>query len=94
MSKHFNPFEGITGDGDPPYVQDDDEPEGADFQVEQVLQESDKAIQVVFADTGNVKWIPKKVIHTDSEVYEKPDDGLGAGTIIIHQWFATQEGLL
>ena len=92
MSKHFNPFEGITGEDDDP--DDEDEPNGADFQVEQVLQESNKAIQVVFTDTGDVKWIPKKVIHTDSEIYEKPDDGLGAGTLILHEWFATQEGLL
>lgn len=92
MGKHYNPFEDIAGEADDP--QERDEPGGADFQVEQVLQEREKSIQVVFADTGDVKWIPKKCIHTDSEVYEKPDEGLGAGTLIVHEWFARQEGLL
>ncbi len=91
MGKHHNPFVGF--DDDDESVRGD-EPEGADFQVEQVLQERDKAIQVVLAETGDIKWIPKSVIHIDSEVYEKPDVGNGAGKLVIHTWFAEQEDML
>lgn len=87
MSDH--PFEGLGEDGD-----SSDEPEGADVQVEQVLQESAKAIQVVMLDTGDIKWIPKSVIHSDSEVYEKPTVGNGAGKLVVHMWFAEKAGLV
>jgi hypothetical protein len=40
-------------------------------------------------DTGEETWIPKSVIHDDSEVYE---DG-GEGTVVVHQWWAEKNGL-
>lgn len=91
MSKHHNPFEGFDNDDEPV---ERDEPEGADVQVDQVLQESAKAIQVELTDTGDLKWIPKSVIHSDSEVFEKPDVGNGAGKMVLHMWFAEQEKLV
>ncbi len=87
----IDPFDGFDNEDDDG---GGDEPRGADMQVEQVLQESNKAIQVVMLDTGDIKWIPKSVIHTDSEVYEKPDVGNGAGKLVVHTWFAEQENLL
>lgn len=90
--KHYNPFDGMGIDDEGNWG--DDEPEGVDIQVERVLQEREKAIQVVFADTGDDKWIPKSVIHSDSEVYEKPEEGSGAGTLVLHRWFAEQENLI
>jgi hypothetical protein len=33
-------------------------------------------------------WIPKSVLHDDSEVFE---DG-GTGAVIVHRWWADQEG--
>ena len=91
MGKHFNPFEGFDNEDDDGRG---DEPEGADVQVEKVLQESTKALQVVLLDTGDVRWIPKSVIHSDSEVFAKPDAGTGAGKLVVHMWFAEQEGLV
>ncbi len=91
MGKHFNPFEGFDNEDDDGHG---DEPEGADLQVEKVLQESTKALQVVLLDTGDVRWIPKSVIHSDSEVFAKPDAGTGVGKLVVHMWFAEQEGLV
>lgn len=93
-SRHYNPFEGITDEASDPPVRDGDESEGADFEVDQVLQESEKAIQVVLSETGDVAWVPKSVIHTDSEVYEKPEDGKGDGTLIVYTWWAEKAGWL
>ncbi len=94
MGRHFNPFDGFDDEDEVDKTGDRDEPEGADVPVEKVLQESPKAIQVVLLDTGDVKWIPKSVIHSDSEVYEKPSEGNGAGKLILHTWFAEQEKLV
>ena len=92
MSKHSHPFDDFDNEDDDGRG---DEPDGADMQVERVMQESDEAIQVVMLDTGDMKWIPKSVIHTDSEVYEKPRAGYaGGGKLVVHMWFAEQEGLV
>ena len=90
MGKHYDPLEGFDNEND----DGGDEPEGVDLQVEKVLQERDKALQVVLLDTGDVRWIPKSVIHSDSEVFAKPDAGTGAGKRVVHMWFAEQEGLV
>lgn len=90
MSSTSDPFDGFDGED----RHEGDEPEGADFQVDKVTQEREKAIEVVLSDTGDLKWIPKSVIHMDSEVFEKPDDGDGGGKLVVHRWFAEQEGLL
>lgn len=72
-----------------------DEADGVDIMVDAVLQERDKAIQVSLADNGDLKWIPKSCIHSDSEVYCMPDDGSdGAGKLVLHHWFAEQEGYI
>lgn len=86
MSSSSDPFDGFDGED-----QDEgDEPEGADFQVERVNQEREKAIEVVLLDTGDLKWIPKSVLHSDSEVVEMGDKG----KLVIHTWFAEQEHML
>ncbi len=89
MSSTSDPFDGFDGEDNT-----DDEPEGVDFQVDGVLRVSEKAIEVSLAETGDAKWVPKSVIHSDSEVYEKPEDGDGAGKLVIFKWFAEQEGWL
>jgi hypothetical protein len=53
-----------------------------------VENETDKAILVKFED-GKKTWIPKSVIHDDSEVYKMGTDG----TLIVKRWFAEKEGL-
>jgi len=53
-----------------------------------VKMETDKAILVLFED-GQEKWIPKSVIHDDSEVYKSGT----TGTLIVKRWFAENEEL-
>ncbi len=84
MARNSDPFDGIDNEDDTPKS---DSPEGCDFQVEKTLQESDKAIQVVLLDTGDVKWVPKSVIHDDSEVFKVGD----SGKLVILRWFAERE---
>ena len=51
-------------------------------------RETAKAIHVVAADA--TCWIPKAVIHDDSEVYSLGDEG----TLVVHMWWAEKEGLI
>jgi hypothetical protein len=53
-----------------------------------VKLETAKALLCVF-DDATEKWIPKSVIHDDSEVYKWGTEG----TLVVKQWFAEQEEL-
>ena len=53
-----------------------------------VVTETDKALLVRFKDSTE-KWIPKSVIHVDSDVFEADSEG----TLIVKRWFAEREGL-
>lgn len=53
-----------------------------------VLSESAKAIQVERED-GSTLWVPKSVLHDDSEVFEADQDG----KLVVLEWFAEKEGL-
>lgn len=53
----------------------------------EVLRETDDAILVQF--DNQELWVPKSVIHDDSEVYEMGCDG----TLIIAEWWAEKKGL-
>ena len=62
------------------------------------IRETDAAIQVELKsdrkdtfgyNTDKTIWIPKSVLHADSEVYELH----GIGTVIVKRWFAEREGL-
>lgn len=46
-----------------------------------------KAIHV-FVD-GEGLWIPQSVVHDDSEVWKKGDEG----TLVLHLWWAEKNGL-
>lgn len=50
------------------------------------IQETEKALLVRLKD-GEEVWVPKAVIHDDSEVYEKG----GEGTLIVQRWWAERE---
>lgn len=56
------------------------------------IRETDRAILVDFGDEdddgGEEVWIPKSVVHDDSEVYE---DG-GTGEVIVETWWAEANG--
>lgn len=57
-----------------------------------VVKASDKALQIELTDIGETRWIPRSVIHDDSEVY---DDGANKeGEVVVKQWWAKQEGLV
>jgi hypothetical protein len=52
------------------------------------LRETDKAILVALA-SGGERWIPKSVVHDDSEVWKKDD----AGKLIVKMWWAEKNVL-
>jgi len=52
------------------------------------VRETDRALLVMLAD-GEEKWIPKSVIHDDSEVYEPHDEG----ELVVKAWFAEKEDM-
>ncbi len=51
------------------------------------IRETPKAILVVIED--DEVWVPKSVVHDDSEVYEEGHEG----TLVLHEWWARKEGL-
>jgi hypothetical protein len=51
-------------------------------------RESAKALLVKLAD-GREVWVPKSVIHDDSEVWKENT----SGKLVVHRWFAEKEGL-
>ena len=53
--------------------------------------ETAKAIHVFGAsDNDDGNWIPKSVVHDDSEVYKQGDEG----KLVLEEWFALKEGLI
>jgi hypothetical protein len=56
------------------------------------IRETRKACLIRVPGTGKAPaevWVPKSVIHDDSEVYKEGD----RGTLIVARWFAEKEGL-
>lgn len=53
------------------------------------MVERDKAICVYLDDAEEDQWIPKSVIHEDSEVWK----GGQSGEVVVKQWWADKEGL-
>lgn len=58
-----------------------------------ILRQSDKAIMVELVEVGEEIWVPKSVIHDDSEVYgdDVGPDGL-SGDLVVKQWWAEKNG--
>jgi len=54
------------------------------------VRDSGKALLVKLA-TGEEKWIPKSVIHDDSEVYDAEENA--EGEVVVQEWWAEKEGL-
>jgi hypothetical protein len=52
-------------------------------------RETDKAILVEI--DGEDRWIPKSVVHDDSEVYDENEHN--EGTLALKAWFAEKEKL-
>lgn len=54
-----------------------------------VLRDSGKALLVAVDDIGvEPVWIPKSVIHDDSEVWKEGQDG----EVVVCEWFAEEKG--
>lgn len=60
----------------------------AEFEEISVLKETEKAILVEIE--GEEFWVPKSVIHEDSEVFEENTEG----TLIVKLWWAEKNGLV
>lgn len=54
------------------------------------VRDSGKALLVKLA-TGEEKWIPKSVIHDDSEVYDAEENA--EGEVVVKEWWAEENGL-
>lgn len=52
------------------------------------IRESPKALLVRLSGGAEI-WVPKSVIHDDSEVYKAGTNG----TLVVARWFAEKEGL-
>lgn len=62
----------------------------ADFPDSLVIGGSDKALNITI--NGKDYWVPKSVIHDDSEVFDELDND--NGTLIVESWWAKKAGLL
>ena len=59
-----------------------------------IIRKSSKALLVQLEHEKAPRWLPKSVIHDDSELYFNDDgDYSEEGTLIVKQWFAEKEGL-
>ena len=54
-----------------------------------VIRETDKAI--LFENEDEKFWVPKSVIHDDSECWADADDKR-EGELVVKRWFAEKEG--
>ena len=57
-----------------------------------VLRSTPKALLVALEDIGEEKWIPRSVIHDDSELYDECDHD--AGEVVVKAWWAQKEQLV
>jgi len=55
----------------------------------EVRRETDKALLIYIEDIGDEVWVPKSVIHDDSEIWEA---GQEAGELVVTEWFAHKAG--
>lgn len=67
----------------------DEEDSGHEYETEVTcVEETPKALKLRRNDDGNTFFVPKSVVHEDSDVYEQGTDG----KLIVKSWFAEKEG--
>lgn len=54
------------------------------------IGETQMAVKVIRHDTGMMFWVPKSVIHDDSEVWKTFTEG----NLIVTKWWAEKRGLV
>jgi len=57
----------------------------------EIVRETDLAVLVVLEDTANELWIPKSVIHDDSEIWRMGDS---TGMLVVEAWWANKQDLI
>lgn len=77
---------------------DDDDDEGNEpvsFDNCEVIRETPKALLIKFRGLPGKRaqelWIPKSVIHDDSEIFDFDDNA--DGTLVLKSWFVRKEGI-
>jgi hypothetical protein len=48
-----------------------------------VVGETDKAIRVLLTDADAPQWVPKSVVHDDSEIWKTND----VGSLVVKKWW-------
>ena len=66
----------------------DDEP--VEFEDAECDRETAMALHVRL-DDERALWVPKSVVHADSEVFDADDNA--SGTLVLARWFADKENL-
>lgn len=71
-----------------------DEEETADFPNAEATKESPRALYCNIPGHKGAKslWVPKSVIHDDSEVFDAGENS--HGKLVLKMWFAEKEGLI
>jgi hypothetical protein len=67
-------------------IRDEDADDGKFETDGEAVGESDKALRV--QTEHGCTWVPKSVIHDDSEVYAKGHSGI----LAVHAWWASKQG--
>lgn len=58
----------------------------------EILRESDSgAAWLIRFETGDERWVPKSVVHDNSEVYDLRENR--EGKLVLKGWWARKEGL-
>lgn len=58
----------------------------------EVKRSTEKALLVYIPDLDENRWIPRSVVHDDSEVFD--DEENNKGTLVVEDWFAEKENLV
>ena len=65
----------------------DDEDEGHVFSDVKIVHQTDRAIKVKLDDEREI-WVPKSVIHDNSEIWKVEEEG----DLMVKRWWAEKEG--
>lgn len=58
-----------------------------------ILRATDKALLVEAEDLDEEVWVPRSVVHDDSEVWDYDDeDARGPGDLVVKEWWAEKQG--
>lgn len=60
------------------------------FEGTRVIRESDSGLALLIEIEGKEVWVPKSVIHDDSEVYDEDHEG----ELVLKEWWAEEKGLV